>query len=108
MSGAPSFSRASRLGSLPLMPLTLKVAIRTECFLSSTTSGHECLRVAFHGQALHPLRRGGRGAASSDEAATRITLRPHDPATSEEIKKAEIVKGFEYQCGQCVNSHQRN
>jgi Ku protein len=28
--------------------------------------------------------------------ATRVTLRPHDPATGEEIDKREVVKGYEY------------
>ena len=40
--------------------------------------------------------------ADGDEspAATRITLRPHDPGTGEEIEKREVVKGYEYGCGQ--------
>jgi DNA end-binding protein Ku len=33
-------------------------------------------------------------------AASRITLRPHDPATGEEIEKREVVKGYEYSRGQ--------
>jgi hypothetical protein len=33
-------------------------------------------------------------------AATRITLRPHDPGTGEEIEKREVVKGYEYIRGQ--------
>ena len=33
-------------------------------------------------------------------AATRITLRPHDPGTGEEIEKREVVKGYEYSRGQ--------
>src|SRR5256886_494265 len=33
-------------------------------------------------------------------AATRITLRPHDPGTGEEIEKCEVVKGYEYSRGQ--------
>src|ERR1700736_2731808 len=33
-------------------------------------------------------------------AATRITLRPHDPGTGEEIEKREVVKGYEYARGQ--------
>src|SRR5205823_5431817 len=32
--------------------------------------------------------------------ATRITLRPHDPGTGEEIEKREVVKGYEYGGGQ--------
>jgi DNA end-binding protein Ku len=35
-------------------------------------------------------------------AATRITLRPHDPSTGEEVEKEEVVKGYEYQHGQFV------
>ena len=40
--------------------------------------------------------------ADGDEspAATRITLRPHDPRTGEEIEKREVVKGYEYSRGQ--------
>jgi DNA end-binding protein Ku len=33
-------------------------------------------------------------------AAARITLRPHDPGTGEEIEKREVVKGYEYSRGQ--------
>ena len=33
-------------------------------------------------------------------AATRVTLRPHDPGTGEEIEKREVVKGYEYSRGQ--------
>ena len=33
-------------------------------------------------------------------AATRITLRPHDSGTGEEIEKREVVKGYEYARGQ--------
>ena len=36
------------------------------------------------------------------DVATRIMLRPHDPGTGEEIKKQEVVKGYEYQRGQFV------
>jgi len=32
--------------------------------------------------------------------ATRITFRPHDPGTGEEIEKREVVKGYEYSRGQ--------
>jgi DNA end-binding protein Ku len=34
--------------------------------------------------------------------ATRISLRPHDPSTGEEIEREEVVKGYEYQRGQFV------
>jgi hypothetical protein len=33
---------------------------------------------------------------------TRVTLRPHDPATGEEIDKGEVVKGYEYARGEFV------
>ena len=35
-------------------------------------------------------------------AATRVTLRPHDPETGEEIDKREVVKGSEYARGAFV------
>src|SRR5580704_14852794 len=35
-------------------------------------------------------------------AATRVTLRPHDPGTGEEIEKREVVKGYEYARGEFV------
>jgi len=43
-------------------------------------------------------------SADGDEspAATRITLRPHDPGTGEEIEKREVVKGYEYARGEFV------
>src|SRR5207244_11332045 len=34
--------------------------------------------------------------------ATRITLRPHDPSSGEEVEKEEVVKGYEYDRGQYV------
>jgi DNA end-binding protein Ku len=34
--------------------------------------------------------------------ATRITLRPHDPSTGEEVEKEEVVRAYEYQRGQYV------
>jgi DNA end-binding protein Ku len=40
--------------------------------------------------------------ADQSRAATRITLRPHDPGTGEEVKKREVVKGYEYSRGQFV------
>jgi hypothetical protein len=45
-----------------------------------------------------PLNAGADGDESP--AATRITLRPHDPGTGEEIEKREVVKGYEYSRGQ--------
>src|SRR3954468_10464636 len=46
--------------------------------------------------------RADHAGADGDEspAATRITLRPHDPGSGEEIEKREIVKGYEYSRGQ--------
>ena len=45
--------------------------------------------------------RADNAGADGDEspAATRITLRPHDPGTGEEIEKREVVKGYEYSRG---------
>ena len=42
------------------------------------------------------------GTADEDQtlAATRITLRPHDPGTGAEIDKREVLKGYEYSRGQ--------
>ena len=34
--------------------------------------------------------------------ATRITLRPHDPSTGEEVEKEDVVKGYEYRRGRFV------
>ena len=48
------------------------------------------------------LRNGAGEDADQAEGATRIKLRPHDPATGEEIDKAEVVKGYEYERGQFV------
>ena len=45
-----------------------------------------------------------KGEAERDQSgpATRITLRPHDPGTGDEIEKEEVVKGYEYQRGEFV------
>ena len=48
------------------------------------------------------LRNGAGEDVDQAEGATRITLRPHDPATGDEIDKAEVVKGYEYERGQFV------
>jgi DNA end-binding protein Ku len=40
--------------------------------------------------------------ADESAAATRITIRPHDPSTGQEIDKSEVVKGYEYSRGQFV------
>jgi non-homologous end joining protein Ku len=56
------------------------------------------------------LRHRHRGSSPNDAsldgdqspAATRVTLRPHDPATGEEIEKREVVKGYEYARGEFV------
>src|ERR1700722_1575804 len=48
--------------------------------------------------------RADNASADGDEspAATRITLRPHDPGTGEEIEKREVVTGYEYSRGEFV------
>jgi DNA end-binding protein Ku len=40
--------------------------------------------------------------AEQARPATRITLRPHDPSTGEEVEKEEVIKGYEYERGQFV------
>ena len=35
-------------------------------------------------------------------APTRVSLRPHDPHTGEEIEREEVAKGYEYERGQFV------
>src|SRR5437660_12749243 len=45
---------------------------------------------------------GHDGDADLPEPVTRVTIRPHDPRTGEEIDKAEVVKGYEYGRGQFV------
>ena len=42
------------------------------------------------------------GQAERIRPATRITLRPHDPNTGEEVEKEEVIRGYEYQRGQYV------
>ena len=48
------------------------------------------------------LHNGAGEEADQTEGATRITLRPHDRATGEEIDKTEVVKGYEYDRGHFV------
>jgi DNA end-binding protein Ku len=50
--------------------------------------------------APQPFTADGTLHADRGSAATRITLRPHDPDTGEEIDKREVVKGYEYGRGQ--------
>src|SRR5256714_7571751 len=47
-----------------------------------------------------PLAEDGSPDGDQSPAATRITLRPHDPGTGQEIEKREVVKGYEYSRGQ--------
>jgi DNA end-binding protein Ku len=47
-----------------------------------------------------PLEEDGSPDGDQSPAATRITLRPHDPGTGQEIEKREVVKGYEYSRGQ--------
>jgi DNA end-binding protein Ku len=56
-----------------------------------------------------PERPGSRPTPDYDEGqaerirpATRITLRPHDPSTGEEVEKEEVVRGYEYERGQYI------
>jgi DNA end-binding protein Ku len=44
----------------------------------------------------------GEEEADQTGVAARITLRPHDPASGQEIEKNEVVKGYEYGRGQFV------
>jgi hypothetical protein len=41
------------------------------------------------------LAENGGPDGDQSPAATRITLRPHDPRAGEEIEKREVVKGYE-------------
>jgi DNA end-binding protein Ku len=43
-----------------------------------------------------------RDDADETRPATRISLRPHDPSTGEEVEKEAVVKGYEFQPGQFV------
>ena len=47
-------------------------------------------------------RHDGGDDADQPQPLTRVTIRPHDPRTGEEIDKAEVVKGYEYGRGQFV------
>jgi DNA end-binding protein Ku len=47
-------------------------------------------------------RDGSEAEADQGSSATRITIRPHDPRTGEEIEKSEVVKGYEYSRGEFV------
>jgi DNA end-binding protein Ku len=52
-------------------------------------------------RSVMPLRADSAVPDGEQSAApTRITLRPHDPGTGEEIEKREVVKGYEYSRGQ--------
>jgi DNA end-binding protein Ku len=44
----------------------------------------------------------GDDEANQTRPTTRITLRPHDPSTGEELEKEEVVKGYEYGRGQFI------
>ena len=41
-------------------------------------------------------RHDGGYDADQPQPLTRVTIRPHDPRTGEEVDKAEVVKGYEY------------
>jgi DNA end-binding protein Ku len=42
------------------------------------------------------------GGADEEAAVRRITIRPHDPESGEEIDKSEILKGYEFERGHFV------
>jgi hypothetical protein len=42
------------------------------------------------------------GSETTQTTPPRVTLRPHDPATGEEIEKHQVVKGYEYTRGEFV------
>jgi DNA end-binding protein Ku len=52
--------------------------------------------------ALMPVSNEAEDRLEQAISAARITLRPHDPSTGEEVEKDEVVKGYEYQRGQFV------
>lgn len=45
--------------------------------------------------------------ADQPQPVTRVTIRPHDPRTGEEIDKAEVVKGYEYGRGPVITPVRR-
>jgi non-homologous end joining protein Ku len=49
------------------------------------------------------LAENGGPDGDQSPAATRITLRPHDPRAGEEIEKREVVKGYEHSRGQFLS-----
>ena len=74
-----------------------------------TDEPEEDLPVQGRGQDIRDTSRATMLARDAEEdvadqgrAATRITLRPHDPGTGEEIEKTEVVKGYEYNRGRFV------
>jgi non-homologous end joining protein Ku len=57
-----------------------------------------------------PRLPGENGSPDADQggAATRVALRPHDPATGEEIDKREVVKGYDTVAANSSRSPPRN
>jgi DNA end-binding protein Ku len=51
-----------------------------------------------------PIAQRDGSDADTDQSspATRITIRPHDPRTGDQIEKSEVVKGYEYSRGQFI------
>ena len=51
-----------------------------------------------------PTRNDPSGRANPEDfaPASRVSLRPHDPESGEEIERDEVVKGYEYERGQFV------
>src|SRR5438477_9698465 len=93
----------------PATTRTKSVRLHQEWGPASVDDGEDGLPDPGRGQhtgntsgATMVARDGDEDVADQSSAATRITLRPHDPRTGEEIEKMEIVKGYEYNRGQFV------
>ena len=103
--------RASRRGYLRLSLVSCPIYLSPVTSRTKTIRLHQVWRPAsveeledgFSEKQLdeRPALRNGAGEnADQTEGAARITLRPHDPATGEEIDKREVLKGYEYSRGQ--------
>jgi DNA end-binding protein Ku len=110
--------RASWRGSLRLSLVSCPVSLSPATTRSKPIRLHQVWRPALAEEPEDDLPDGGREAQTyarsavgdddpGDETdqtgpATRVTIRPHDPRTGEEIRKSEVVKGYEYSRGQFV------
>src|SRR5437763_5976566 len=88
----------------PTKPIRLRQVWRP----AATEEGeNEALEPARRKELTEPLAPefgGHDGGYDADQPppVTRVTIRPHDPRTGEEIDKAEVVKGYQYGRGQFV------